>query len=112
MAERSDNYEWVVQSIRRLRNGGTLNEDDTSFYREIRAYCADFTGCNIEVTDAKFRRKAFETEQMARYLQLYLNETGELESTTYVQFLERCRFLFDFFTTPEEITEQFSNIRM
>ena len=42
---------------------------------------------------------------MARYLDMYLNEHGTIEATTYVQLLERCRFLREFLATPEELAE-------
>jgi len=103
--ERRENYQTLLKSIEHLRNGGTTNNDDVNYYKKMRAYAADFTQCNTEVTDKKFRRKAFETEQMARYLDLYLSENGTLEPTTYVQFLERGKFLAEFLTTPEELAE-------
>lgn len=106
--ERQDNYQRLLKSIKHLRNGGTTNAEDVKYYKKIREYAGDFTQCNVEVTDKKFRRKAYEAEQMARYIDLYLSENGTLEPTTYVQFLERGKFLTEFLMTPEEVAESLS----
>lgn len=108
--ERQENYQTLLKTIDHIRNGGAINKKDVNYYKKIRAYATDFRLFNEEVTDTKFRRKAFEAEQMARYLDLYMKEHKTLESATYVQFLERGKFLREFLMTPEELAESLNNI--
>lgn len=104
-AQKFDNYKRIVRDIREIRADREMTKKDTALFSEIRNYYSDFQKLNIENEDVKFRRKAYETEQMCRYLQMYLAEHKKLEPSVYVQVLERVRYLFESVLTPEEIAE-------
>jgi len=103
--QKFDNYKRLVRDIREIRNGRDLKQTDVAQFLEIRNYYSDFQKLNLENKDVKFRRKAYETEQMCRYLQMYLQEHSVLEMSVYVQVLERVRYLFESVLTPEEIAD-------
>ena len=99
-------------ALRELRAGRDTNDEDVKYFNMFRSYYRDFEQANIEITDAKFRRKATETEQMCRYLQLFLNEHKTLEKSVYVQVLERIEFLFRQVLTPEEVLCMFEKLEI
>ena len=104
-AQKFDNYKRLFRDIREIRWGREPTQTDVAWFLEIRSYYSDFQKLNIENEDVKFRRKAYETEQMCRYLQMYLAEHKKLEPSVYVQVLERVRYLFESVLTPDEIAE-------
>lgn len=104
-SQKFDNYKRIVRDIREIRAERKMTKKDTALFSEIRNYYSDFQKLNLENEDVKFRRKAYETEQMCRYLQMYLAEHKKLEPSVYVQVLERVRYLFESVLTPEEIAE-------
>jgi len=104
-AQKFDNYKRIVRDIREIRAERKMTKKDTALFLEIRNYYSDFQKLNLENEDVKFRRKAYETEQMCRYLQMYLAEHKKLEPSVYVQVLERVRYLFESVLTPEEIAD-------
>jgi hypothetical protein len=101
--EKFSNYKFLVRSIHELKAGRDITEADVEYFKLIRYYCKDFNYANTDVEHSKFRRKANETEQMSRYLHLYLTENRTLDKSTYIQLLERINFMFEFLMPAEEI---------
>lgn len=94
-------------ALRELRAGRDTNDEDVKYFNMFRSYYIDFEKANLEITDPKFRKKANETEQMCRYLQLFLNEHKTLEKSVYIQVLERIQFLLKQLLSSEEMLYMF-----
>jgi hypothetical protein len=102
--QKFSNYKFLARSIRELKAGREINQHDVEYFKLIRYYCQDFNYANTEVEDAKFRKKANETEQMCRYLNLYLAAHKTIERSVYVQLLERIDFMFKHIVPYDEVS--------
>jgi hypothetical protein len=102
--QKLSNYKFLARSIRELKAGREINQHDVEYFKLIRYYCQDFNYANTEVEDAKFRKKANETEQMCRYLNLYLAAHKTIERSVYVQLLERIDFMFKHIVPYDEVS--------
>lgn len=102
--QKLSNYKFLVRSIRELKAGREINQHDVEYFKLIRYYCHDFNDANTDVQDCKFRKKANETEQMCRYLNLYLASHKTIERSIYVQLLERIDFMFKHIVPYDEVS--------
>jgi hypothetical protein len=98
------NYKFLLRSVRELKAGRNVNDDDIQYFKHIRYYCKDFNYANIDISDSKFRTKSTEAEQTCQYLDSYLRRHKTIEASAYVKLLELINVLFDYIVSQEEIT--------
>ena len=101
--QRYENYKRLIKDINDMKNGKGITQDHINYFKDVRKFYYDFNSINLDITHEKFRKKANETEQIARYLQLYLSEHKTLEPVSYLQILERFKYLFESTLTADEI---------
>lgn len=103
--QKNKNYAYLLDTMSRLRAGIPITEDmetiDLQYFKGMRQMIGDFNVVYDHITNTIFRKKANETEQLARYLDMYICEMGHMEYTAYLQFLERSDFLSNFYEEPK-----------
>ena len=100
------NYDFMVEALKRLRAGIPPTEDteqaDWRYFKGMRQVIGNFNDMHPEVTDAAFRAKANDMEQIARYLDMYTDETGHIHYGAYLQMLERANYMVEY-SYPDEM---------
>ena len=103
--QKNQNYVYLLETMARLRAGIPITEDieiiDLQYFKGMRQMIGDFNDVYDHITNPLFRKKANETEQLARYLDMYIGEMGHMEYSAYLQFLERSDFLSNFYEEPK-----------
>ena len=99
--QKEQNYEFLVEALKRLRAGTPPTEDmeqlDWQYFKGMRRVIGNFNEIHPEIKDPMFRAKANDMEQLARYLDMYTDETGHIHYPSYLQFLERVNYVTDVF---------------
>ena len=98
--QKARNYDFMVEALNRLRAGIPPTEDteqaDWRYFKGMRQVIGDFNGLHPEVSDHAYRAKANEMEQIARYLDMYTDETGHIHYGSYLQLLERVNYMVEY----------------
>lgn len=104
--QKEKNYEFMVGALNRLRAGIPATEDieqaDWRYFKGMRQVISDFNGLHPEVSDPAYRAKANDMEQIARYLDIYTDETGHIHYGAYLQLLERVNYMVEY-QYPDEM---------
>ena len=104
--QKEKNYEFMVGTLNRMRAGIPATEDieqaDWRYFKGMRQVIGDFNGLHPEVSDPAYRAKANEMEQIARYLDIYTDETGHIHYGAYLQLLERVNYMVEY-QYPDEM---------
>lgn len=108
-SQKNDNYIMLLRSIDELKSGRKVSDDweqdHYNFFYKIRKAFHDFRDVNPEVDDEDLRKTRNETEQLARYQEMYLESSGNMHYIAYLQFLERVLIIIQYFMEDEEIDE-------
>ena len=98
--QKSRNYDFLMNSLHRLRAGIPVTEDieqaDWCYFKGMRQVIGDFNTIHPENTDPAYRAKANEMEQIARYLDIFTDESGHIEYVSYLQLLERIIYVVEY----------------
>ena len=104
--QKEKNYEFMVGALNRLRAGIPETEDieqaDWRYFKGMRQVIGNFNGLHPEVSDPAYRAKANDMEQIARYLDIYTDETGHIHYGAYLQLLERVNYMVEY-QYPDEM---------
>ena len=104
--QKEKNYEFMVGALNRLRAGIPATEDieqaDWRYFKGMRQVIGNFNGLHPEVSDPAYRAKANDMEQIARYLDIYTDETGHIHYGAYLQLLERVNYMVEY-QYPDEM---------
>ena len=104
--QKEKNYEFMMGALNRLRAGIPATEDieqaDWRYFKGMRQVIGDFNGLHPEVSDPAYRAKANDMEQIARYLDIYTDETGHIHYGAYLQLLERVNYMVEY-QYPDEM---------
>ena len=104
--QKEKNYEFMVGALNRLRGGIPATEDieqaDWRYFKGMRQVIGNFNGLHPEVSDPAYRAKANDMEQIARYLDIYTDETGHIHYGAYLQLLERVNYMVEY-QYPDEM---------
>ena len=104
--QKEKNYEFMVGTLNRMRAGIPATEDieqaDWRYFKGMRQVIGDFNGLHPEVSDPAYRAKANDMEQIARYLDIYTDETGHIHYGAYLQLLERVNYMVEY-QYPDEM---------
>ena len=94
------NYTFLMEALKRLRAGIPATEDieqeDWCYFKGMREVMCDFNEMHPEVTDPAFRAKANDMEQIARYLDIFTEESGHIHYGAYLQLLERMNYMVEY----------------
>ena len=94
------NYTFLMEALKRLRAGIPATEDieqeDWCYFKGMREVMCDFNEMHPEVTDLAFRAKANDMEQIARYLDIFTEESGHIHYGAYLQLLERMNYMVEY----------------
>jgi len=105
--QKQKNYEFMVGALNRLRAGIPPTEDteqaDWLYFKGMRQVIGDFNGLHPEVSDPAYRAKANDMEQIARYLDIYTDETGHIHYGAYLQMLERVNYMVEYSYPTDEM---------
>jgi len=100
-------YDFLLQALKRLRAGIPPTEDteqeDWCYFKGMRQVIGNFNDIHPEVSDAAFRAKANDMEQIARYLDIFTEESGHIHYGAYLQLLERVNYMVEYSYPPDEM---------
>ena len=103
--QKTRNYDFLINSLHRLRAGIPPTEDieqeDWCYFKGMRQVIGDFNTIHPENTDSAYRAKANELEQIARYLDMFTEESGHIEYGAYLQLLERVNYIVEYQNVDE-----------
>ena len=104
--QKEKNYEFLINSLHRLRAGIPATEDieqaDWCYFKGMRQVIGDFSAIHPEITDRAYRAKTNEMEQLARYLDIFTEESGHIHYGAYLQLLERIEYVVEY-RIPDEM---------
>lgn len=104
--QKEKNYEFLINSLHRLRAGIPATEDieqaDWCYFKGMRQMIGNFNDLHSEVSDPIYRAKTNEMEQLARYLDIFTEESGHIHYGAYLQLLERIEYVVEY-RIPDEM---------
>ena len=106
------NYKFLLRSVRELKAGRDVNEDDIQYFKHIRYYCKDFNYANTDIGASKFRATSHEAEQTCQYLESYLKQHRTIDASAYVKLLELINVLFEYIVSQEEVTTLMDGLKL